>query len=742
MSKQDRVAVRTASELEQKYGWGKRFAEVMGIATDARSAADAAADAVNQFSKELTSEEIFNRLTENGAIQGIYRQDGQIYINATYIKSGELLADLIKAGVLQSKDGNTFYLDLDKGILRGKFTEFSVGGKTVDDISKGYADTAVNTFAETVTKDIEALQSQIDGQIQTWFYDYEPTTDNYPASEWTTTEQKNQHLGDLFYVVDNQANGGEVYRWSLINEVYKWQRVEDTEVAKALEMAAKAQDTADGKRRVFVTQPTPPYDVGDLWAQGANGDLMRCKTARTVGAYDAADWELASKYIDRETAESIAQGKVDGQTQEDIFNKLTNNGAVKGIYLENGELYINATYIKSGEFVADLLKTGILKSKNGTTFYLDLDKGILKGQFTEFSIAGQTVDEIVSRSETSTKNYAANEAYKAESNANEYAEQCANAAEGNANAYADGVAGTAEQNAKSHADTAAGQAESNAKAHANNAAAQAEANAKAHADKAAADAVKKQTQLDIFNKLTNNGTIQGMFLKDGEIYINAAVIQSLEQMFAKDITMTGKFECTSQTYLPPTYDDAIYTLRSVFFPDEYPLPSQYSFDLNGDGKFDEDDAILAMAVYNGEIAMRHCPGARKTTVTLRINMSDPEKIIHIYGYNMWGTYVETFISADANNCTFETRDYVRRIINQDPNSTTIYRTVDGWTEYINPPMEERCIYRTAERMFGEPVYTVVIPGAYTSVPGYQTIRTSGKFTVDGKEWTQIWMIKE
>lgn len=35
-------------------------------------------------------------------------------------------------------------------------------------------------------------------------------------------------------------------------------------------------------------------------------------------------------------------------SQEDIFNKLTNNGQTQGIYLQNGKLYINADYLQSG----------------------------------------------------------------------------------------------------------------------------------------------------------------------------------------------------------------------------------------------------------------------------------------------------------------------------------------------------------------------------------------------------------
>lgn len=50
--------------------------------------------------KYITQEEIFNKLTNNGQEQGIYKQDGKIYLNMTYAKTGQLIADLIRGGVL------------------------------------------------------------------------------------------------------------------------------------------------------------------------------------------------------------------------------------------------------------------------------------------------------------------------------------------------------------------------------------------------------------------------------------------------------------------------------------------------------------------------------------------------------------------------------------------------------------------------------------------------------------------
>ena len=167
-----------------------------------------------------------------------------------------------------------------------------------------------NDFAQYVTQisgEIDDLQNQIDGNITTWFYDAVPTTTNAPAKDWMTDALKNQHLGDLYY----DANG-YCYRWQLGGSTYGWTRITDTDVTKALANAKTAQDTADGKRRVFVTTPTPPYDVGDMWAQGESGELLRCATAKKIGeSYAASDWVKASKYTD-DTLAKQAQEKIDG----------------------------------------------------------------------------------------------------------------------------------------------------------------------------------------------------------------------------------------------------------------------------------------------------------------------------------------------------------------------------------------------------------------------------------------------
>lgn len=82
------------------------------------------------------------------------------------------------------------------------------------------------------------------------------------------------------------------------------------------------------------------------------------------------------------TPQDYADAAMKRLTQTEIFNKLTNYGDVQGLFLEeNGQIFVNAAYIS----------TGILQSKDGKTFYLDLDEGILKMDANELTIAGDTL---------------------------------------------------------------------------------------------------------------------------------------------------------------------------------------------------------------------------------------------------------------------------------------------------------------------------------------------------------------
>ena len=222
----------------------------------------------------------------------------------------------------------------------------------------------------------------------------------------------------------------------------------------------------DKNGKTFSTYVMSKITSGQRDTISCTGSQRRDSSAAANNKTEAekmADAEAAAN-TSANKAQSVAEEKVkaldDSLDQNEVFNRLTNDGALQGLYMKDGKLYINSSYIV----------TGILKSKDGDTFYLDLDNGVLKGKFEELSISGKTVDTI--------------------------AQEKANKAEGNAKTYA---------------------------------------------DTAASNAVERQTQTDIFNKLTNNGALPGLFMLNGQMYVNAdylatGVISSKSGTIAVDLS--------------------------------------------------------------------------------------------------------------------------------------------------------------------------------------------------------------
>ena len=198
--------------------------------------------------------------------------------------------------IIQDRNGKqTVYMDAETGEVRLSVVSLSIQGETVADIAEKKAESSLNDFTSNIYNPmISSLQKQIDGQIETFYYDYEPTLNNVPAKEWDTEEKKTAHEGDLFY----WKSKGYAYRFQKEGSAWNWQLVQDTDITLAMQKAAEAKDTADSKRRVFTATPYPPYDVGDLWVGNDTSDLMRCQRSRQSGAYDSSDWIKAVKYTD------------------------------------------------------------------------------------------------------------------------------------------------------------------------------------------------------------------------------------------------------------------------------------------------------------------------------------------------------------------------------------------------------------------------------------------------------------
>lgn len=223
---------------------------------------------------------------------------------------------------LQGKETTIISASLNK--LVGEFISVATG-KNYDDMF------------DTVQADIDLIKEQTDKEYTLWFFDYDPTLSNIPASEWTTDELKLMHEQDMLY---NRLTGF-AYRFEKSGSSWGWNIITDQQTVKALENAAKAQDTADGKRRAFVAQPTnaQAYDVGDMWVNATfpaskpytyQNDSLVCKTAKAAGAaFSIAHWKSSSTattaYLEN-LGDRITGGVSDATNKIEAVKKLAEDG--------------------------------------------------------------------------------------------------------------------------------------------------------------------------------------------------------------------------------------------------------------------------------------------------------------------------------------------------------------------------------------------------------------------------------
>lgn len=288
--------------------------EANTAASNAQSTADSALSSAAQANKDVGN--VKTQITEINKEMTSVKQDaatlrddltGQITtvketMEADYTKKSELSATESNLRTEISKSAAGIRTEVSQTYSTKKeletTTKAAQTAQSTADAAKKAAESNASDLANAVSKfngDISGLKDQIDGAIQTWFYDGIPNALTEPEVNWTTDKDRQTHLGDLYY--DNQT--GFCYRYMNQNGVYSWKRILDTDVTKALSDAANAQTTANAKKRIFVTTPKPPYDIGDLWVQGSTGDILSCQTPKIDSqTYSEDDWVKASKYTD------------------------------------------------------------------------------------------------------------------------------------------------------------------------------------------------------------------------------------------------------------------------------------------------------------------------------------------------------------------------------------------------------------------------------------------------------------
>ena len=371
---------------EAKAGEAETAAKAQSKA-DGEAAKAAAQAYVDALDESLGQRSIFDRLTNNGKTQGIYLSGGLLYLNATYMRTGVLDAALVKAGRLTDKKGLNFW-DMDTGEFSLSASS-TVGGNKASSLAtqtqaqklatdaqtaaKAYADSVgtstlnsarndattkadtalsgAKTYAETIMAYGSNLVRNPNGNPD---HDLDKLgasklTKTMPAAhpEGITSAIRLGNVRDTYFGWSFDSFRGHTFRLS--GWAYRkagnvtssfgihWM---DASGSNHWQTIAKAAATASGWTYVSGSYTVPSNaKTARLWMQ----------VDRDTTTASDADWYWTGLQCTDETA---ARSYVDtfegGLTQTYIFNKLTNNGQKQGLYLSNGLLYVNATYMRTG----------------------------------------------------------------------------------------------------------------------------------------------------------------------------------------------------------------------------------------------------------------------------------------------------------------------------------------------------------------------------------------------------------
>ena len=312
-------------------------------------------------------------------------------------------------------------------------------------------------------------------------------------------------------------------------------------------IAGDSSSAALAEAKKYADQMKRESDQTDLDNLAAAKDYAQAKAeearknALASASTDATNKANAALEAAKKAAQAYVDALDESLGQKSVFDRLTNYGKIQGLFMENGNLYANASYVKSGVLDANLVKAGILTDKKGLQYW-DMTTGEFRLAGTS-TIAGNKASDLAtttaaqrltSEAEAAAKKYADGIGSNTLASAKADATSKANAAQSAAAADATKKANSAEANAKKAASTDATNKANAALEAAKKAAAAGDTStleaAKSYADNTATSHVntfeKALTQQYIFNKLTNNGQLQGLYMSGGLLYVNATYLRS------------------------------------------------------------------------------------------------------------------------------------------------------------------------------------------------------------------------
>lgn len=189
---------------------------------------------------------------------------------------------------------------------------------------------------------------------------------------------------------DNPDTAQRIWRWNLGGWGYSGDGGETYAVAATMDGAIVASMITTG---ILKSDDGTTFYL-DLDNGILRGNFTELKIAGDAGATQAyADQAEADAVSAAASNTSSAISAYDSNLgQQAVFNKLTNNGAEQGIYLQNGKIYINGTYIKANSINADLINGGTIASSNIDVTGSTMTDGKVTVQFTT---SGRTYKSIL-----------------------------------------------------------------------------------------------------------------------------------------------------------------------------------------------------------------------------------------------------------------------------------------------------------------------------------------------------------
>lgn len=318
----------------------------------------------------LTQEEVFNILTDNGRLQGIFMKDGMLYLNGSYIKSGKVSGEYVDARnltVTNSSGQKTVAIDSYGNVslmvstfsLSGKAvaTEDYVANKTAQALSEAkiYADQKTGNLLKGADLSTESLNQYWNTSGSIMQGQSDPDGGTKAVRLYGTS-------GDCFISARYSNNNPVKAKGQYEIRVWLKSNTSRTIVVSLNRVSYSCALTSTWKQFRFTAPVTTPNTQG--YENFTIGGFASIGTGAYVYVYNP---EVVHSY-----------------SPADILAMLTNNGAMDGIYMYNNQLYVKGKYIDVDDLKAlnatiGGFNIGNASIANGCTGLTSKTKGVYIG---------------------------------------------------------------------------------------------------------------------------------------------------------------------------------------------------------------------------------------------------------------------------------------------------------------------------------------------------------------------------